>query len=197
MNQLFRILAVMFLTAPAYAALEKNIQIRPLALGMESAAYEVVNIFPPAPTVTQVRYREGDLITHTIDVKVVSTITQSSDGKDTAISDAQGNVLSRVVFSEPLFSLPDNAMIGGKNYQRAEEDGRVVIKARDIIVRVVRDGNLATYTYVQRDDAKMTKDINVFKYRGSSRLPESSEHIKMQFGAIVYRVIVHRILAPQ
>ncbi len=180
------LLLIPLLVAPAHGIFSKKEQ---KLFDEETAIYEQTT-FDSTRTILQMRQREGNVITTSINGNVVQTMTQSPDGRVTTVIRPDMPYVFKIVFEQPVFQLPDGSFAQGKQLA-VSYDGVTILDESDIFVKVEREGFMSTYTYTVMGDRGISS--HTAKYRNNSRLPESAEQIQIEEKVITSYILFIRL----
>lgn len=117
--------------------------------------------------------RDGDITRILRENKEILRITQSKDGKETTWEFPNSSMVKKMVFTLPVFELPDGSQVWGIIYEQLK-GSPFKIREKNIAVKVERNSSSSTYSYVYLFPTG-SRQLEKVTYSKKSRLPEKSD----------------------
>ena len=161
---------VLFLTMlfqPSHATLLSDRTIPSLR---ETAVYYIKDTLSEA-TGLQEHRRNGNVTSVITSGEITTTFTESDDGKEVLTDIAGDNILIKIVFLRPIFSVRDGEQTSGTLHHIERASGRF-IKSTPLILKVSSKApDITIHTYLMvNGDAKEIK-VAAFKLKLGHKLP--------------------------
>jgi hypothetical protein len=123
------------------------------------------------------RTRQGNVVRVLLEGQEVLKATERSDGRETILESPDSPFVTKIIFPQPIFHLPDGAYVAGKSFEQAKKGGPRR-EERNIFVRVKKTPTSSVYTYVRI--FRRAQEIEKVTYVPTSRLPEKKEIMIVQ-----------------